>query len=449
MSKITFELTRAIFTGVTTAISAAAIGGGTVLMFNKTVLSSVPAPTITERALGGVREMICGASSIPYLTEGGVLLLGATATAILWKNRKVRACVEDSVLGLKERMGFKLQEKPSPRINHIISESIRTDSSENDAIAPKVQVKVGSIKDGVFVVYGSAVRICDAVVVPAHVITSASDADGNVWFKGSQGSLKIHVDGFNCIETDLYARSLGPEEFSRIGMPQVKLAECLPPTGEFISIVGVQSKGTVGKLVHDNSVFGKVVYSGTTMPGYSGAPYMKGNAVVGIHCWGGKVNGGYSASYVKVLIQRMLKQVCEASEDWLADKFARNSIKKTDIRFEPGNDEAWIRYNGQYHIVSGDVFRKARGFDYLGYDDSDSMRVEEALMNSGESKSLKNPGASGDVTQSGDIEQLVTNSLTKMLEKFTHKQLRDLKNSVALSKAEPNTNGLLSEPKRN
>lgn len=446
MSKVLIEVVKAVTTGSLTlggVLSVQAYKSGRLLM------SSAPAPGVADRLIGGLVSVAKGASTVPYAREATVLAACAAGVWGAYRLRKIRAVVEDGVLGLKERMGFKMKEMPSDRARDIISESLREQSSERSTVMPKIQVKVGTVKDGVFVVYGSAVRIWDAVVMPAHVLSAAKDDEGDVWLKGSQGCMRFNVKGFVDIETDLVAKILALEDFSRIGMAQVNLYECIPATGEFVSICGVRGEGTVGKLMHDQTAFGKVTYSGTTMPGYSGAPYMKGSAVVGIHCWGGKVNGGYSASFVKVLIQRMMKQSCESSEDWLMDKFNKKSVRKADIRFEPGNDEAWIRYNGQYHIVSGDVFRKAKGFDYLGYDDGDSMRVEESLLHSGESKSLESPGASGDVSQPGEVDLYQIKSLTKQLSKLTNKHLQQLKSTPGSSSAEVSTVGLLSQQKPN
>nr|UCS96392.1 MAG: hypothetical protein 1 [Riboviria sp.] len=411
--------------------------------------TSAPAPGVARVVLGGTISAAKGAVSVPYVKEALISVASIAAVVAVMRVRRVRKCVEDSVWGLKERMGVKLREQASTSAREIIPESIRADSSETAAAMPKVQVKIGQKRDGVFIVYGSAVRIADAMVVPEHVLVAAKDEDDCVYAKGSQGSIRISVKGFDIIETDLSARSLTPEEFSKIGMPQVRLAENLPLSGEFVSVCGVSDAGTVGKLVHDRTTFGKVCYSGTTMPGYSGAPYMKGGSVIGIHCWGGKTNGGYSASYVKVLVKRMAKQTYETSEGWLLEQFAKNIIPREDIRFDPGNDEAWLRHNGSYHIVTGTAFRKAKGLDYIGWDDADSMRIDEAFRHSGESKSLKNPGASGDVNQPGVLDQAAIKALMFQLTSYMKKQAKLTKDTPVSSQPGTSTTGLLSVPKQN
>lgn len=412
------------------------------------IRTPAPAPVVVKATLGGVAAAAKGAIRVPYVKE--VIISAASIATVLavMRVRRVRRCVEDSVLGLKERVGLKMREVPSVRAKEIVPESIRAESSEDVAAMPKVQVKIGHVKDGVFVVFGSAVRIADAMVVPEHVLMAAKDPEDFIYAKGSQGALRINVNGFETIETDLAAKHLTPEEFSKIGMPQARLAENLPIHGEFVSVCGVSGNGTVGKLIHDRTTFGKVCYSGTTMPGYSGSPYMKGNSVIGMHCWGGKINGGYSASYVKVLVKRLAKQTFESSESWLLEQFAKNVIPKKDIRFDPGNDEAWLRHNGAYHIVSGDIFRKAKGLDYIGWDDADSMVVNESVRHSGESRFLKSPGASGDVNQPGALDHAAIKALMTQLTSYMKKQAKNRDSPVSLQPG-TSTAGLLSEPRQN
>nr|UGO57585.1 MAG: hypothetical protein 1 [Riboviria sp.] len=414
----------------------------------RTYLAPAPVPQGLVSNLGGlVTGCLKGIGSVPYVKEAAYATGLILTVFVARRSRKVREAVDDGVWRLKERIGMKMIEKPSGKVNSIIPESIRDNSHELETAMPKIQVKVGKVVDGEFVVFGSAVRIADAIVVPAHVIISASDDNGNVWLKGSQSVIRFSSESFELIETDLMARNTQSEEFSRIGMPHVRLAECLGEKGEFVSVCGIAGKGTVGRLKHDPTSFGKVMYSGTTMPGYSGAPYTIGNAVSGIHCWGGKINGGYSASYVKVLVQKQLGRVDE-TEIWLMEKFQKKCFKKADIKFNPGNDEAWIRYEGKYHLVSGETFRKARGFDYLeDFENHDSTRVGESVI-SGESNSLTLPGASGNVSDPGQLELLAIKQLTRQLQQLMEKQKKNLKPSAEPLKLEPSTSGLLSEQKR-
>lgn len=435
----------AIATNVGTLIGASAVLGYNKFMDLRGSVSEVP-----NTILGGIVEVAKETVSQNgkwVALAGGVL----TAGAAYYTSRKIRGCVKDRVMQLKEKVGLQLREQVSPRMNQVVTESLRDNSQEISQTTPKIQIKVGKVVRGSLEVYGSAIRILDCLVMPSHVLTDATDTDNCVVVKGSQGTLRLNAEDFIMLETDLVMRVCSPSEFSRIGMPVVSLYENISARGELVSIVGVQKKGTVGTLQHDPTAFGKVCYLGSTTNGYSGAPYMKGTQVAGVHCWGGRVNGGYSASFIKVLIHRALKHTPESSEDWLQKVFKGKKLDRHSVHFNAGNDEAIIRYNGQYHLIDGDTFRKSRGFDFIDgtYGDEDSQRVEESLRHSGESKSLMQPGASGNSNEPGQWELLVTNLVTKTLSQLTNGQVKRARASAQSSNSQASTSGLHSVQQQN
>nr|UJG28014.1 VP1 [Ulaatai Melophagus solemo-like virus] len=399
--------------------------------------------------IGGLPKPKLTKSQTALAVLGSVATVGTIAYVIVQRRRVKQSC-DGYVVQLKEKLGIKVKEIPSKTVTKpVYGESFRHNSPEQATFRPKCQVLVGRVSNGDFMVFGSAIRIWDSLVTPTHVVMDASDGDDFVWVKGSQGVISINVNDFIELDTDIAMVNLTATQFSKIGCPQASINEAIPNSGEFVSICGVQGKGTVGKLVHDHTTFGKVCYSGTTMPGYSGSPYMKGTMVVGVHCWGGQVNGGYSASYIKTLIMSINRCRYEATEDWLLKVFSSGKMSKSDVYLVGGNDEARIRYNGQYHVIDGDVFRKAKGMDFLddSYNDNESTRVINESA-SGESLSLNQPGDLGNVSQPGVLESLVREMLTKELSSLTTSKFRTLRKRT--SSNEPTTSaGLLSQEKRN
>lgn len=270
-------------------------------------------------------------------------------------------------------------------------ESLRVGSIEQKMTAPGCQATVGFMESGVFTMIGAAIRISDWLVMPAHVYASAGD-DPVVYGKQSWISLKGHE--YEELDTDLIAIKLSGREWSTVGVSIAVIAHSLGLKGTFVSITGVKGTGTTGTLRHDKGVFGRVVYTGSTVPGYSGAPYMAGRQLVGLHTNGGAINGGYSASYLLSMLNWIDKKKDEDSEDWLSDPKNGSEIQV---------DETWgdldtIRLfrGGRYHIVERksmvaafgkDWRRSAR--DYGDYDDYTRESLSKNGETSGASNSLK------------------------------------------------------------
>lgn len=366
-------------------------------------------------------------------------------------NYKLRANYEGYIMQLRESAVANLPAQPAQG-SGVVLESLREGSQEMPKIRPKVQAVVGRVNGGVFELHGSAVRINEYLVVPAHVVSSALDDERKIFVKGLQGVLSIGVEDFIQLDTDLMAVKLTEVQFSRIGIAICNICESIPERGEWVDIVGVLDKGTVGKLTHDATCFGKAMYYGTTAAGYSGAPYMKGNQVVGIHCWGGRVNGGYSASFVKMLLNSLESRLYEDSADFVRNVKKSGRVKRSDVKHIHGYDEVQIRYNGQYHRVTREAWFAATGADMdfpVGWDDGDSV-VPESLMNQGESRNLGNPGASSSSGQPGNAQSSADTALIRRFKGLTKKQQRDLLKLVNSSSDQSKvTSGLLSQEKRN
>lgn len=433
---------RLLAAGINTA------SGLIVLKTLKDYCNEEPEPvSAVSQILGGIRDAVGGItlSSKLGIVVGGTIT-AATGTFLYMRRKKIKTSCSEYVTQLKEKIGIEITTVPNEKMQRYVGESLRAGSMELKTNRPKCQILVGNIENGNFVIYGSAVRIWNSVVVPTHVVDSA-DLDGKLWMKGAQGCLSLTTADFYRLDTDISGIDLTDNQLSQIGAPQANLYETISDKGEFVSVAGVQGMGTVGNLRHDSTAFGKVCYLSTTMPGYSGAPYMKGDRVAGIHGWGGATNGGYSASYIKARLDGHHKRRLESSEDFLMKIFKSKTFRSGDINMLHG-DEVYVRYNGQYHLVDGDTFRKARGLEYIDgtYDDAESMEPE-SLRHSGESNSLTMPGASGNSNQPGDLESLVSKALINELQSLSKKQFRDLKQNSA-SNPLPSTSGLLSTPKQ-
>lgn len=238
-------------------------------------------------------------------------------------------------------------------------ESRRQNSEEEPMTAPKHQAKVGVFRDGKFIVIGCAQRFKDGVIVaPDHVIAEESEPK---YLMGSIPGKVVSLQGRELIPlaTDLVMLRMDSAELSTLGLREAKIGFVSGKT--YCQIVGPVGKGTQGDLDRDE-VFGRVNYAATTLPGYSGAGYTTGAALMGIHQSGGRVNGGYAASYVWSLVKETLGHL-ESSEDWLKSNYDAGKA----LRWEKNpTDPSYVRVevNGEYSNVTRAALTSAFGADW-------------------------------------------------------------------------------------
>lgn len=120
-----------------------------------------------------------------------------------------------------------------------------------------------------------------------------------------------------------------------------------------------------GTLKHSQDrFFGAVEYSGSTRPGFSGAPYFSGEKILGIHLGGGNAgNYGVSASYVKALVSRIVKPEARRptdlkgadSEFEALSRMMDHALEK-DIKYDRGLDETHVEVGGRFFILENEDF---------------------------------------------------------------------------------------------
>nr|UYL94345.1 MAG: hypothetical protein [Evros sobemo-like virus] len=236
-------------------------------------------------------------------------------------------------------------------------ESRRVGSSETPMTVPNCQVKIATYCDSVYVVLGAAVRFSRTVetpggtpghwlVGPDHVLT-----DDSPKFAFNDPSKVIKLVGRERIHlaADLVGIKLDNDEMSLLSARAAKIGDFADP-GTMAQIVGPDSKGTTGRLSHDVCAFGKIIYDGTTVPGYSGAAYTDGNRVLGIHQGGGAHNYGVASSFIWGRICLHEKTIHEDSRKFLETLFERDGA----LRWSSVGDPIYIQIQdatGKYSIV--------------------------------------------------------------------------------------------------
>lgn len=113
--------------------------------------------------------------------------------------------------------------------------------------------------------------------------------------------------------------------------------------------------GSVGLLKHiPSTALGFLEYTGSTLPGFSGAPYFNGVRVLGLHAGGGTVgNYGLSASYIDMLIKS--RQRLESSELDMIRRMLKTA-KIEDVDYHQGLDETQVRIGGRYVVLDNEEF---------------------------------------------------------------------------------------------
>lgn len=215
--------------------------------------------------------------------------------------------------------------------------------------------------NGVTTYVGQCFRYGDYLLTAGHVL--AEDAVYVV--RSEAGEIELlpsRMKEFGYDTDDLALYVLDANELTSLSLKSVNLVG----DSDINMCVEVHAKDqkTMGKVTSMDNVFGQVMYDGSTLPGFSGAPYMLGSKCYGLHVGSAAVNIGYDAGYIKALLQ---DYVPEDTADFLNNMVHRG----VDVRAKK--------------LPSGDYLLRAKGKYYrMSADDYDAM-WEEPVPVSGES----------------------------------------------------------------
>lgn len=340
-----------------------------------------------------------------------------------------------AVTGHKRARLFLREWKGQPEVKEITTskqyqaESVRIGSDETTLTANASQCRIGVMEGGKFVCLGAAIRFQNNWLVgPDHVLCNTTV---DKYAYGSQGCVKLPSTQPKHLDTDLVAFELTSREFSSIGIKETSIGY-LDQSRAFGFIVGPFGKGTTGIIADDHTVFGRITYTGTTMQGYSGAAYSVGPVVVGIHTNGGKVNGGFAASYIWMLLNDMKEVKDESSDEFILSQYKAGKAIKW-IRSKTSPEEVWVQTDGKYHIMAVASLDKALGQGWqrdeiildrprrVFRDNEDHQEsISHPSTSSGEAGASISPGGS---ISSGENQELAAQDHQDLM-----KQLRTLLN---------------------
>lgn len=326
------------------------------------------------------------------------------------------------------------------------SESAMPGSEEVILTPAACSAAVGYEQDNRFYVVGCATRIDQWLVIPDHVRAAALAKQLVLRRIGDNKTVGYALDvatleTFQMIDTDLQAAPMSEAEFSRIGLKKMTVTPSLDEVhGAFVQICGPYGKGTTGNLSHHN-VFGKTQYTGSTFEGYSGAPYMAGRLIAGVHLHGGAFNGGYSASYVLCMLKYHFKITDEDTAEWL-ETYVKDKRNVTWDNSYLDDEDVRVRVGGRYHVVKRDSMARVWGKDwardvtwnrkgkYRHYEDYECINRDQAPSGEGPTR-LSRGALSSSGQPAPSVEELVRSEDWRGLQSYAQRKMnQSLKTST-------------------
>lgn len=331
---------------------------------------------------------------------------------------------------------------PGKKIIAYTTESMRAGSAMVKLEVLDCQVALGVQNGDRFLAYGCGIRLDIVgvddpfIITPMHVYSSLPD---RFRVRGKAGSVEIDKANISSgggvlsrtmhvIDTDLVGFQITSNEAALVGAKKAVIQGSIPDRGTVARITGPMGEGSTGVLKTDPVVFGQLIYTGSTVAGFSGAGYVVTRQVAGVHCAGGTRNVGYSLRLAYVTLAHLCKIKSEDTDDWLRDVITKKKSKVVvDLAWQH-LDSQRIYVRGQYHIVDRDSWNSTTaGLELnpdgtLAYDDSDSTR-EERLDESLYPKNLSQSTSSGsDSSTASLLEEL---SRLRLKTKNQSKHLKD------------------------
>lgn len=330
------------------------------------------------------------------------------------------------------------------------TESIRTGSVLTKYCAPGMQVSLGILEGVKFVAHGCGVRVdvesiqTPFIITPGHVYDGLPDT---FTLYGKTGCVVIDKKSLligsspverkrYVLDTDVIAFPISTIEASKAGVSKSTIGNTVSNPGVMACIVGPSGEGSLGTLQADANVFGWLIYSGSTVAGFSGAAYVVGNSVVAFHMLGGSRNMGYSLRLAYLTLKYYLRVKPEDTYEWLQTFITKKRGKIILDKTWPESDSVRVKVRGEYHIVDKETWQDAIGkltISELGsveYDDA-SVVPQSAVP---ESKNSVLTAMAGSSSSTDSSPEAVLRLQKKVASQRKHlNQLQELLNKAGTS----------------
>lgn len=192
-------------------------------------------------------------------------------------------------------------------------------------------------------VVGSGFRVDNRLVTAHHVIDQLKE----IWLATKNHMVPVNKESFQDMEFDVASTMLTPD-LAKLGLKKPTL--CSPGTepfsAQFVSIYARKPHQRTMGMLKPNKMNFYVTYMGTTLPGFSGAPYVSKNRVYGMHIGANGDNIGLDGTYVEQLVS-------SKNESW--DGWSAKDHKFQAFKVSNGN---FLRTPTGYRKISEETYDK-------------------------------------------------------------------------------------------
>lgn len=206
---------------------------------------------------------------------------------------------------------------------------------------------------------GLGFRVAEGCFTALHVVYGGE----KLRFRNVDFSKEVSFDQGKLIEGDAM---LFPEECAPMGTTRATLSRI--PIIDFQQMVQI-TNGTqmsVGPL-QDSQLFGTVYYRGSTVGGFSGAPYFSGKTIYGMHTGSEAFNCGYEAAYLRALLKRN-----EDSDEYFLSKLKLGHRFRHRISpYDPS--EVMIKTKNGYYTMDWNEYQRAADLEHQGTTQDEKM----------------------------------------------------------------------------
>lgn len=161
-------------------------------------------------------------------------------------------------------------------------------------------------------------------------------------------------------ENDFAYVELTEQMFSILGLSKGTLAKVEPDSyGAYAAIFGKETY-SMG-MVQPCDQFAKVRYSGSTAYGFSGAPYVSGTVVLGMHLGHGVQNFGLSSAWIYMRLKGIVESTESALEDYIVNQARKG--RKIEVKSTGDPDYYQMKWGQTYHNFPVDRYHEIYGYE--------------------------------------------------------------------------------------
>lgn len=268
--------------------------------------------------------------------------------------------------------------KRRPRLENVVytadvkEESLVQGSQFSDRPIPPCQAMIGFRTGDSISVVGCGIRTEYGFWTPSHVVSSRYK-EAMLVKNGKAKSLEPYIQKAvdNPFGLEMICIKIPENVYSDLGISKAQFSNLQHK--DMVTIVGPDGQSTMGEMSRtEGKNFGSVTYGGSTMAGFSGAPYMKGNRVVAIHLHGGKTNGGQETLYLNQVYKVEYAPESMTPGEDTGEKIAKKAFKQNGVpEHEIYDQDVVFRDDtGHYHRLKLDTWNRLKSEYAVGrYED--------------------------------------------------------------------------------